>query len=297
MKSFINQEEYLYYKGFQNNEFLRRGLDKLAQKVFGGLTFETWYEGGYWNEKFVPYTLFKDDEAVANILVVHFDIRFQEIDRHYIQLSTVMVDKNYRGRGLLRFLMKKFLEDYKEKCDGMYLYANDSVLEFYPKFGFKKELEYEYSKEIKSGTGKVIKLSLNNRENMELLVKMCKEGNPYSDIDMKDSHEIILFHCIKEFQDNIYYLPEDKVIVIAKQERDKLICYDIYGNPHLSIEYILSHIIKTGCNKIVLGFTPREKQKYTISLCEEINTTLFVLSNKENIFEHQQIMLPIICHA
>lgn len=83
---------------------------------------------------------------MANVSVNIIDIEIQEQVKRYIQIGTVMTDCNYRNKGLSRKLMDKILQDWKDKCDAIYLYANDSVLDFYPKFGFIKAMEYQYSK-------------------------------------------------------------------------------------------------------------------------------------------------------
>ena len=57
-------------------------------------------------------------------------------EKQYIQLGTVMTHPDYRKKGLSRVLTNKAIADYREKCDLIYLFANSSVLNFYPKFGF-----------------------------------------------------------------------------------------------------------------------------------------------------------------
>lgn len=49
-----------------------------------------------------------------------------------------MTDVKYRDQGLLRIIMEKVIAEWKDKCELIYLFANDSVLDFYPKFGFDK---------------------------------------------------------------------------------------------------------------------------------------------------------------
>lgn len=56
-----------------------------------------------------------------------------------------MTDNEFQNKGLSRVLMEKILDEWNGKCDLIYLFANDSVLDFYPKFGFKKCNEYVYS--------------------------------------------------------------------------------------------------------------------------------------------------------
>lgn len=59
-----------------------------------------------------------------------------------------MTDENYRKKGLNRILMEKVLSEWKSKCDMIYLYANDSVLDFYLKFGIVPVEEYQAAKKI-----------------------------------------------------------------------------------------------------------------------------------------------------
>ena len=95
-------------KDYRENAELRHSFNELAKKTFG-LNFEDWYQNGYWTDKYNP---------------------------HSIQLGTVMTDEAYRNRGLIRLIMEDIEKEYADKADGMYLFANDSVLSFYPKFGF-----------------------------------------------------------------------------------------------------------------------------------------------------------------
>lgn len=61
-----------------------------------------------------------------------------------------MTDANYRNKGLIREILQEIEYDYAEKFDGYFLFANASVLDFYPKFGFVKWDEYCYKKTIKN---------------------------------------------------------------------------------------------------------------------------------------------------
>ncbi len=46
----------------------------------------------------------------------------------------------------------KIMQEYEDRTDGMFLYANDSVLAFYPKFGFYEKAEYQYSRPVQNMT-------------------------------------------------------------------------------------------------------------------------------------------------
>jgi len=128
----------------KDNEAFRRSFNELAEKTFG-INFERWYQEGYWNNKYIPYSLMYKEMIVANISVNIVDVLIDGNKRRYIQIGTVMVDECYRGDGLSKVLMDKVLTEWENKCDLIYLYANDSVLDFYPKFGFEKCDEYQHS--------------------------------------------------------------------------------------------------------------------------------------------------------
>jgi len=48
MKTTINNKEYVLLIGYQKDERYRAAFNHLAKKVFG-ISFETWYQLGYWN--------------------------------------------------------------------------------------------------------------------------------------------------------------------------------------------------------------------------------------------------------
>ena len=60
-------------------------------------------------------------------------------------LGTVMTDEAYRRQGLAKKLMDHVVNQYKDSCDGFYLFANLYAVDFYDKCGFSREMEYHYS--------------------------------------------------------------------------------------------------------------------------------------------------------
>ena len=52
-----------------------------------------------------------------------------------------MTKETYRDQGLSRRLIEEILKDYQGKVDMIFLFTNETVLEFYPKFGFSRVME------------------------------------------------------------------------------------------------------------------------------------------------------------
>ncbi|MBA2650867.1 MAG: hypothetical protein H0U73_01150 [Tatlockia sp.] len=60
------QENFQLLIGYQNQKKYRQAFNQLAVNTFD-LSFEDWYQAGYWNNKYIPYTLFDDQKAIANV--------------------------------------------------------------------------------------------------------------------------------------------------------------------------------------------------------------------------------------
>lgn len=56
-----------------------------------------------------------------------------------------MMHPDYRNQGLSGKLMNHIIEVYEQEYNFIYLFANESVLDFYPKFGFEKVQESSFS--------------------------------------------------------------------------------------------------------------------------------------------------------
>ena len=105
----------------------RQSFDALARQVFG-LSFEGWYQSGYWTESNLPYTLLSQETALANVSVIRLEVLLDGKRRRYIQLGTVMTRPDCRRQGLAKRLMEEVLRDWADRCDGMFHFTNETVL-------------------------------------------------------------------------------------------------------------------------------------------------------------------------
>lgn len=134
---------YIFSASVREDDRQRAAFNALTRQTFG-FDFEDWYQAGHWGDFYIPHALFDGEKAVSNVSVnlMQFDICGEK--KNYVQLGTVMTDEAYRGQGLNRQIMERVLEEYAGKADGIYLFGNDSVLDYYPKFGFRPAKEWEY---------------------------------------------------------------------------------------------------------------------------------------------------------
>lgn len=176
-------------KGYQKNEKLRQSFNALAIETFN-LSFEDWYQNGFWRENYIPYSIIVDERVIANVSVNTTDMIFAGNKKHLIQLGTVMTAKEYRNKGLIRQIMDKIEDDYKEKVDGIYLFANDTVLDFYPKFGFERSLEYQYSLQITNSCNcQLEKIVMNNKDAWNQIIAVMNQNVFRGKFDMMGNNE------------------------------------------------------------------------------------------------------------
>ena len=273
----------------------RHAYNQLATDTFR-LSFDSWYNSGYFDGSHIPYTLFDGDKAVANISVNLMDVVVDGRIKKYIQLGTVMTNKAYRGQGLQKYIFNQVMEDFKGKFDAMFLFANKNVLEFYPKFGFEKSVEYTFSKTVNGNKREIKKLDMADSNDVSLLKRFYDVGNPFSAMLVINGFALEMFYLTGPYRNNVYYIPQYDTIVIMENDDNTVTVLDIFCAGNKDIDRILTAICD-GETKISLGFTPNSTYGYDMQLVNDEDTTLFVHKDGENIFADKQLLFPLIAHT
>lgn len=288
-------KEYRFVKDYKDNDTLRKSLGDLAKKVFG-IEMELWYKTGYWQEQYIPYSIVFKENVIANISVNL--MRFVEKDRtrNLIQLGTVITEKSYQGKGLSRFLMERVLEDYQGKTEGIYLFANDSVLDFYPKFGFEKSKEYQYSKMVQNQGKQTVTLKhLKSKEELKELEQIIKAHNYIGAFEM-DNLGLLMFYASTILNDNVYYMEESDTYIIADVKDDTLVLYSILSKGPVNEASVIRAFGDT-IKKVVFEYTPSSTIDCEVKELKEEDTTLFVMGAGLKLFDTESKMFPSISHA
>lgn len=294
----INEKNYVYVSNFKDNYELRKSYNCLTRKTYG-FDFEEWYQNGYWKESYIPYSLMDKGNIISNVSASVMDFFIMGEKVRYIQIGTVMTDKNYRNQGLSRYLMEKVIEEWIDKCDLIYLFANDSVLDFYPKFGFVPRSEYQYSKKVLSENpeSKAIGLNMWDEKNRSLLLDMINGSVHFAKLAMAGNPSLILFYCTSFMKENVYYIKELDAIAIAEFQDSILYLMDVYCKREILLDDVIEAMANKDIKKVVLGFTPKNTKSFDIDLLHEEYTTLFVMKDKMDIFNNNRMRFPSLSHA
>lgn len=280
-KIYIYNEEYFLIKEYKDVEKYRHSLNSLVRRTYG-FDFEEWYQQGYWGDKYRPYSLLHNDEVVANVSVNPIDFLMEGELLSTIQIGTVMTDERYRHRGLSRKLIELVLEEYENACDIIYLYANDTVLEFYPKYGFKEASEYIYTKVVDKSKNQLTYRKINMKEPKDkaIVTRLASNTIPVSRYQMVENPELMFFYLTAFMSDSIYYFEELDLIAIAEIGENNMTLLDVYSEKKFDLDQVINSFVWKDGVKVSLGFTPLDKAGFCCERLKEEGLTFFVKGKK-----------------
>ncbi len=287
---------YRVIKDYRDNDALRHSFNELAGKTFG-LDFEDWYQNGFWGEKYNPHSIVIDGKIVANVSVNKTEMLLDGVHKRFLQLGTVMTDEKYRNRGLCRTIMEQIEAEYQGRTDGVYLFANDSAAGFYPKFGFRKAVEYQYSKPVvNTGGCQLEQIRMDSSAAWEALTEAIHRNRFRGRLDMVNNPELILFYVTKYMQENVFYHKATDTYVIAEPENGRLFLHNVFSGRLTEPDAVIA-LFGEGIKEVTLGFAPRQTEGYAAAELLEEDSTFFVKGQAWDAFEKKKLRIPSLSHA
>ncbi|EAE9142653.1 GNAT family N-acetyltransferase [Listeria monocytogenes] len=289
---------YEMISDYKDNKMYRDSFNKLAESTFD-INFEEWFRSGFWNDKYVCYSYIDNNEVISNVSINKMNLIYQGENYSALQIGTVMTHPNYRGQGLAKNLLNHVIAKYEDQYDFLYLFANDTVLDFYPKFGFERIEESSFTVDacnLKKKASKLKKLNPDNKTDFQLISRIVSKRAPLSNIlDVKESEDLLMFYVLIALKNELYYLEELDVIVLMEQEGTDLYVLDILSTKKLDVVEVLSYLSTKKNETIHLLFTPEKSKYIDAAYIIETEDMLFVRPNvltSENYF-----LFPATSHA
>lgn len=283
-------------KNYRSNVTLRHSFNELAQKTFG-LDFEDWYQNGFWGDNYCPYSIVIDGKVAANVSVSRTDLHIHGQLKHFLQLGTVMTDTPYRNQGLIRRIMKEIQEDFAAKANGVYLFANDTVLDFYPKFGFHPSFEYQYSKPAYyMEENRFEKIIMDRPAAWAALLDVMHHNIFHGTFDMVNNYELIMFYVTKFMQENVFYHKGTETYVIAELDGKELFIHNVFSKTLDDLDAVIE-LFGNRANQVILGFVPADTKGYTVEQFREKDCTLFIKGEAMSLIETEKLRIPSLSHA
>ncbi len=239
-------QKYDIIENYRDDDNLRRMFLDFVPKVFGGLDFEPWYNKGFWFDQYIPFSIIQNNRIVSNVSVTVMNILLDGKEIDGIQFATVGTLPEYRMRGLSRYLMDYVLNKYNKETRFFFLFANEDVIDFYPRFGFKRyrEVEFIRHKDIPKPAFAARKLDINSTKDFELICGLLKDRQDITRIFGARNYDFVtVWHYLNIFPNRLYYLEDDDILIVASEKQGILHLWDIVFRKSFHLQSAISKVM------------------------------------------------------
>lgn len=291
---------YSIISNYKVNTQYKKSFIELAKQVFQ-IDFSRWDQLGCWNDDYICYSFLDGEKVIANVSINKMDIILHKKAYKALQLGTVMTHPDYRNRGLSAKLINHIISKYEHQYDFIYLFANSSVLDFYPKFGFGRLQERSFHMDltvgfhIKEENPSIIrKLDVNNSEDFCLMKRLADKRASVSTIcGVQQNTHLLFFYLIEVFNEMTFYFEKEEVIVICEKIENKLYVYDVISTYKVDFEVLLQSF---STDKVIFHFIPDDLKSKGNYIVAESSDVLFI-RHARKIENLEPILFPLTSHA
>lgn len=282
-------------KHYRHDKTLRDSFNALAEATFG-LNFENWYQNGFWGDDYAPYSVLEDGKIVANVSLNRTDLRTGDTVHRIYQLGTVMTAPEYRSRGCIRAIMAEIEKDITD-AEGVYLFANDGVVDFYPKFGFTRGREYSFSKKVsRIGSCRLERVPMDGPGAWARLKDAMEKSTFPTGCHMAANPGLIFFYVAQFMQDCVYHDAGTDTWVVAELEEGDLLLHNVFSAENVNLDDVIA-AFGSEVKQVTLGFTPADPEGWRCEELLEEDCNFFVRGDFFRKFEAGRLRIPSLSHA
>jgi len=227
-------------------------FDDLIKESFG-FSFEPWLARNLWDERYESHAVIENGKMLANVCIYKTDMIVcgQPVRTH--QFGAVATRAHERGKGLSQLLINHVLREYPDTP--AFLAANPSVVDFYPRFGFRPVQTYR----------PMVDVTINNCADIGLeyspdaeCVRSALYGNRvYSSlVDSVNTQSVEIFHMLMEYEGSIYLLPDCGAIIIGQQADNILFLAHVISAKPITFDDLIKELPFSGITCVAFGFCP-----------------------------------------
>ncbi|MFE1243236.1 GNAT family N-acetyltransferase [Fictibacillus sp. NPDC058756] len=243
------------------NKVHRESLYPLFEQVFGipSHMLQDYYDRGFWDPRYGPYTIFKENRAIANVSVIPMSWIIDGEPVTAAGIQSVMTLPSERGKGYMKKLMNLVLEDLTNHYSFIFLQTEIPAL--YEKYGFKKVEEHIFvteafqNRSIRNSSLK--KLDFLKKRDAEI-IQSCftrQHSNSYVFSPLNYEHSLYLNLYNPFFSEKMFY-SESLDLLLVYEIRDQVLkLYDVVAKNSVNLCEICS-VVPEVFKKVEMHFTP-----------------------------------------
>lgn len=227
-------------------------------EVFPGIDFRRWGALGGWDAGYDVLALAADDRVIASIGRTRMTLVIDGAETSGYQLGAVATRAGQRGQGLARRLMDEVLADADREARPVFLFANPSVLDFYPRFGFRRVAQSRFGADaaIVPNPGDARAFDPNDAGERRRLAEICTRAVPTGRrFGTRSYYSILLWHlCNHPLA--AHWLAAEEALLVTESDADRLILHDVVASRRFDLAASLPALATGTVGSVEFGFEP-----------------------------------------
>jgi predicted N-acetyltransferase YhbS len=223
-----------------------------------GRTFFDWGARGGWGDGYDVFAAVVDDKIVGTVGRTAMRLVIDGKAHDGYQIGAVATHPDHRGRGLAGLLMNKVLNELDTPDQPVILFANKSVLDFYPRFGFRSLAQARFVGHIDLRPAGALAptLDLAWPTDRAWLAGQCARAGAIGQIfAARDYYGPLLFHLTRRPR-TVFRLDAFGAVVIAEQDGKRLLIEDLLATRPFRLTDALPHVCARPVRTIEFAFHP-----------------------------------------
>jgi predicted N-acetyltransferase YhbS len=268
-----------------------------------GRTFASWGVRGGWVEGYDVFAVIADDQIISTVgrQSMRYVINGKQHDGY--QLGAVATHADHRNRGLARLLMNKVLGELDAPDQPVILFANSSVLDFYPRFGFRRLAQSSFIGHIDVQPAGTLapRLDLARPSDRAWLADHCARAMAIGQgFAARDYYPTMLFHLTRPSR-TAFRLDSLGAVLIVQQHGDRLLIEDLLATRPFELTDALPQVCAQPVRTLEFGFHPEawwpnaESQVFYDQVLDDGGSPLFARGAAVEVEE--PIRFPDLAHT
>ncbi len=244
-----------------------------------GSNFKPWADRGGWRPGYEILAIERDGQILSTVGRQRMRLVVNGQGRDGYQLGGVASRPDQRGRGLSRRVLTWVLSEADAQNLPVILFANKSVLDFYPRFGFRRVFQKRFTAAgtIAPGVHPAPTIDIEAATDRARVETLCARAGILGEtFSARDYYPALLFHLIYRPRP-VYWFDECEAALIASVEGERLVLHELLAARPFDLAAALPRLISHPVGELEFRFSPEGWWPAAQALsADEADSPLFV---------------------
>lgn len=227
--------------------------------TFRRVDFRLWQSRGGWDDSYEVFLLREGGEIVASTGCTRLQLCVAGQERAGWQLGAVAVHPQRRGQGHARILLQQVLERVDAEQAPVLLFANDNVLDFYPRFGFRPLAQRRYAAAVdwQPATAAPEPCDVSQPDDRVRLQALCENALLNDALfGVRRYYRVLLWHlCYRPLR--ACWLDDGNALAVVEESEGVLYLRDLLARRPFDLAAALPTLARAAVTRLEFGFRPQ----------------------------------------